>query len=289
MEQFLTPQLAPETGIAAINSLEAARVEGLAQQLLELRQTVGPKLGSQILTFLLSHTDSTQHLLDAIENGSVRFSDLKLDQRQAILNHATPSIASHAAELMKSQGALVTSNRQALVDEWLPITKNPGDATNGLAMFKKHCATCHIHGELGTAIGPNLTGMAVHPKEELLVNVLDPSRSVETNFQIYQVITVNGQVISGMLAGESANSIRVIDSTGKEKQVLREDLEQLVSSPKSLMPEGFESSMTKAELTDLLTFLTQRGKYTPLTTSKGCHCKWNQGSAWLPKSPRGQV
>ena len=105
MEQLLTPQLAPETGIAAINSLEAASVEGLAQQLLELRQSLGPKLGGQILTFLLSRTDSTQHLLDAIENGRVRFSDLKLDQRQAILNHPTRSIASRATELMKSQGA----------------------------------------------------------------------------------------------------------------------------------------------------------------------------------------
>jgi len=276
-EQLLTAQLAPETGVAAINSLEAARVDGLSQQLLELRQSLGPKLGSQILTFLLSRTDSTQHLLDAVENGKVRFSDLKLDQRQAILNHPTSSIASRAAELMKSQGALVTSNRQALVDEWMPITKNPGDATNGLAMFKKHCAACHIHGKLGVAIGPNLTGMAVHPKEELLVNVLDPSRSVETNFQIYQVITVDGLVISGMLAGESANSIRVIDSEGKEKQVLREDIDQLVSSPKSLMPEGFESSMTKTEMTDLLAFLAQRGKHTPLTISKVATVNGNRG------------
>ena len=119
--------------------------------------------------------------------------------------------------------------------------------------------------------------MAVHPKEELLVNVLDPSRSVETNFQIYQVITVDGMVISGMLAGESANSIRVIDSEGKEKQVLREDIDQLVSSPKSLMPEGFESSMTKAEMTDLLAFLAQRGKYTPLTISKVATVNGTQG------------
>ena len=44
-EQLLTPQLAPETGVAAINSLEAARVDGLSQQLLELRQSLGPKLG----------------------------------------------------------------------------------------------------------------------------------------------------------------------------------------------------------------------------------------------------
>ena len=134
-----------------------------------------------------------------------------------------------------------------------------GDVTNGLAMFKKHCSVCHIHGEMGIAIGPNLTGMAVHPKEEILINVLDPSRSVENNFRTYQILTVDGNVISGMLAGESANSLRIIDSQGKEQQVLREDIEQMTSSEKSLMPEGFESSISKEEMSDLLSFLAKRG------------------------------
>ena len=286
--QLFTPQLSPEAGIAAINSLQSARVEGLSEQLLSLRSSLGPKLGSQILTFLLSRTDSTQHLLDAMEAGKLRFSDLRLDQRQAILNHPTRSIASRAAALMESSGATVTSDRQALVDAWMPITKEKGDATNGLAMFKKHCAACHIHGELGNAVGPNLTGMAVHPKAEMLVNVLDPSRSVETNFQIYQVITVDGDVVAGMLAGESANSIRLIDSQGKEKQILREDIDQLQSSPKSVMPEGFESLMTKAEMGDLLAFLSRRGKYTPLELSKVATVNGTKGLPGFRNRPGDQ-
>ena len=64
-------------------------------------------------------------------------------------------------------------------------------------MFKKHCAACHLHGEVGNEIGPNLTGMAVHPKEEILVNVLDPSRSVENNFRTYQILTVDGAILFG--------------------------------------------------------------------------------------------
>lgn len=109
--------------------------------------------------------------------------------------------------------------------------------------------------------------MSVHPKEEILINVLDPSRSVENNFRTYQILTVDGNVLSGMLAGESANSLRIIDTQGKEKLVLREDIEQLTSSPRSLTPEGFESSISKAEMANLLSFLAKPGKYAPLNTA----------------------
>jgi len=107
----------------------------------------------------------------------------------------------------------------------------------------------------------------VHPKEEILINVLDPSRSVENNFRTYQILTVDGNVLSGMLAGESANSLRIVDTQGKEKLVLREDIEQLASSPKSLMPEGFESQLSDTEMADLLSFLAKRGQYAPLSIS----------------------
>ncbi len=99
------------------------------------------------------------------------------------------------------------------------------------------------------------------------MNILDPSRSVESNFKTYQVLTSDGKVITGMLAGESANSIRVINTQGKEEQVLRSDISELNASSKSLMPEGFESSIAKQEMADLLAFLNQRGRYTPLTLS----------------------
>lgn len=267
IDALFTPQLPPELGTQALNSLQDARVSGLAQHLLKMRGSLGPKLGSSILTLLMARADSTEVLLNAISDGEVQFSDLQLDQRQAILNHPDRALASRARELMESKGATVVSNRQALVDQWLPVTEMQGNVQNGIAVYLKNCGQCHKHGDLGIAIGPNLTGMAVHPKAEILMNVLDPSRSVENNFRVYQILTVNGTVISGMLAGESANSMRLIDTQGKEQQVLREDIEQMTASPKSLMPEGFESSITKQEMADLLTFLNQRGKFTPLLLS----------------------
>ena len=265
IDTLLTPQLAPETGTKAIGSLLAARVPGLTEKLIAIRGTLGPKLNGDILTLLLARADTTTELLQAIADGRVLFTELQLDQRQALLNHPTGEISARAKELMEVKGAAVTSNRQALVNEWMSVTEGNGNVENGIAMYKKHCMLCHKHGELGFVIGPNLTGMAVHPKEEILLNILDPNRSVENNFRTYQVLTVDGAVFNGMLAGESANSLRLIDTQGKEKLVLREDIEQMNSSAKSLMPEGFESQISKQEMADLLTFLANRGRYTPLS------------------------
>ncbi|MDX1929726.1 MAG: c-type cytochrome [Pirellulaceae bacterium] len=266
-EKFFTPQLPPDIGSKAMDALQAARVEGLANQLLAARRKLGPSLASSVLRLLLNRAETTTSLLDAIEKGQIDFSDLQLDQRQAILNHPDREIARRAKELMSARGAMVATNRQALVDEWTPVTESKGNLENGLAMYKKHCAQCHKHGELGVAIGPNLTGMAVHPKHEILMNVLDPSRSVESNFRTYHVLTADGKVINGMLAGESANSIRIINTQGKEELVLRADIEEMNASAKSLMPEGFEASISKQEMADLLTFLNHRGRFTPLTLS----------------------
>ncbi len=265
IDTLLTPQLAPETGAKAIASLGAARVPGLTEQLIAIRGKLGPKLSGDVLTLLLARADTTTELLQAIGDGKAQFTELQLDQRQALLNHPTREIATLAKSLMEMKGAAVASNRQSLVNEWMSVKDMQGDLQNGITMYKKHCSLCHKHGELGVSIGPNLTGMAVHPKEEILVNVLDPNRSVENNFRTYQILTTDGAVLTGMLAGESANSLRLINTQGKEVQVLREDIDQMSAASKSLMPEGFEGQISKQEMADLLAFLANRGRYTPLS------------------------
>ncbi len=105
---------------------------------------------------------------------------------------------------------------------------------------------CHTHSGEGGKVGPDLTGMAAHPKGELLVHILDPSRSVEGNFLQYTVATTDGRVLSGLLAGETKTSVDLLDAEGKKQTILREDIEELASSTKSLMPEGFEKTIPPA-------------------------------------------
>jgi hypothetical protein len=155
-----------------------------------------------------------------------------------------------------------------VLEELLPIVKLKGDPAVGKVVFKNVCSKCHVHGGEGTAIGPDLTGVAVHTKEHLLTDIIDPSRSVEGNFRLYTVTTTDGKVLNGMLASESKTAIELFDAEGKKQTLLRSNIDELVASSKSLMPDGFEKQLNRKELTDLLEFLTQRGKYLPLPLDK---------------------
>jgi hypothetical protein len=91
---------------------------------------------------------------------------------------------------------------------------------------------------------------------------------VEGNYIQYTVATTDGRVITGLLASETKTTVELIDSEGKRQTVLRQDIDEMAASKKSLMPEGFEKQATPAQLNDLLAFLTQRGKYLPLDLHK---------------------
>ena len=88
------------------------------------------------------------------------------------------------------------------------------------------------------------------------------------NFRIYTVQTDDGKVFNGLLASESKTAIELIDVEAKKHTILRENIEELIASKKSLMPEGVEKLHTPIELRDLLEFLTQRGKFLPIPLDK---------------------
>jgi hypothetical protein len=119
----------------------------------------------------------------------------------------------------------------------------------------------------------------------LLIDILDPSRSVEGNFRVYQVTTQSGLVLSGLMASETKTTIELFDTQGKKLVVQRDDIEQIVASPKSLMPDGFEKTLKAEELIDLLEFLTARGKFVPLALDKAATIVSTRGMFYSKDSP----
>jgi hypothetical protein len=91
---------------------------------------------------------------------------------------------------------------------------------------------------------------------------------VEGNYRVYTVALEDGRVITGLLASESKTAIEVVDAEAKRHSIVRDEIEELVASRKSLMPEGFEKQATADDLSNLLEFLTLRGKFTPLPLNR---------------------
>ncbi|MFT3878272.1 MAG: c-type cytochrome [Gemmatales bacterium] len=264
----ITPRLSSSASTSLLQVLAESKAKNLGDALLKRLKEFTPTARTETFKLLLRRPDSTRALLAAIEKNEVALTELSLEQRQSLANHPDSVIAIKAKAILERGGSLPSADRQKVIDEWMFTTKKTGDASAGKLMFTKHCAKCHMIGGEGKQIGPDLAGMAVHPKSELIVHILDPHRSVEGNFRSYTVVLNDGKVLNGMMAGESKTSIEIIDVEGKTTAIQRDDIDQLVVTNKSLMPEGFEKQMNEAEFTNLLEFLTQKGKYIPLPLDK---------------------
>ncbi|MEO1525925.1 MAG: PVC-type heme-binding CxxCH protein [Planctomycetota bacterium] len=261
-------QTSPELSNELLAAIRLSQSKTASEELAEAVPGWTPALKAVALDVLISRPAWVGTLLDRVEERELDLNDLSLRQKQALQAFPDASIRTRTEKLLAQGGGLPDKNREKVLQSLMHVTEVTGSVDNGRAAFKKACAACHKHGDMGKDIGPNLTGMAVHPKEGLLTHILDPSRNVEGNFRLYNVLTADGTVVSGMLSSETRTSLTMIDSTGKEIQLARADIEELIASRKSVMPEGFEKQISEQELTDLLEFLTNKGRFIPVSLDR---------------------
>lgn len=299
--ELISLRTPPAVSVAIVDAVASGSAKSTAEMFLPKLGSWSPGLRSAALKALVSRPESALALLQAIEAGKASWSDLALDQKQALAGHPNRPIARLAQTLLARGGGLPSPDRVKVVEQYGKLARETGDSTAGQAIYKKHCSVCHRHGGEGGLVGPDLTGMAAHPKEELLIHILDPNRSVEGNFRLHTVTTADGKVLAGLLASETRTSIELVDSQGKRFLLPREDIEELQVSSKSVMPEGFEKQMSEKDMGDLLEFLTKRGRFVPLPIDKAATIATDRGMFfgddgeverlifpdWLPKSFKG--
>ncbi|HEV3142836.1 MAG TPA: PVC-type heme-binding CxxCH protein, partial [Gemmataceae bacterium] len=288
VEQLLatiTPQSSPQFTSGVLDAIASRPSADVAPALLKRLAAWPPSARTAAVRVLLGRTDFIRVLLDGIEKGQVQLSDLALEQREALAAHSDRRIAARAKALLAKGGGLPDPDRQKVIDAFLPNLKKTGDPVAGKLVFKNNCAKCHRHSGEGEQIGPDLSGVAVHPKEHLLIDILDPSRSVEGNFRVYRVEMKDGRTFSGLLASETKSTIELVDAETKRHVLQRSEIEELQASPKSLMPEGFEKQLKPEDLVNLLEFLTQKGKYLPLPLDKAATVVSTKGMFYSEDAP----
>ena len=135
------------------------------------------------------------------------------------------------------------------------LFKRPGDAARGRQYFEKTCATCHKLYGSGAAVGPDLTGAERKNRELLVQNIVDPSAVVRQEFMTHVAVTKDGQILTGLLAESTADTITLVDSKNQRTVLKRSDLEELKESPVSLMPEKLLDDLTDQQVCDLVAYL----------------------------------
>ncbi len=132
-----------------------------------------------------------------------------------------------------------------------------GDPEHGRLVYEKaDCAKCHSFQGTGTAIGPDLTTLTSRfTRKEVVESILYPSHIISDQYRTQRVLTVDGQVLTGVVSKEADGTLSIRDSNLDTHIVAEQDVEQIEASKTSLMPSGLIDNLTSAEIRDMVTFL----------------------------------
>ena len=124
-------------------------------------------------------------------------------------------------------------------------------------MFEKaQCAKCHRFGRQGENLGPDLTSLAKRfMKKEVLESILYPSHVISDQYAAKAVVTKNGQTYTGLVLAGAAGEKVVLQVNGEKKAIKESQIEQIVPSPKSSMPDNLLDPLTLEEISDLFAYL----------------------------------
>jgi putative membrane-bound dehydrogenase-like protein len=149
---------------------------------------------------------------------------------------------------------LFTRNGEALKIDF--VARMKGDMVKGNSIFKTNCATCHLHGEDGADIGPNLTN--IHKKFDkigLLDAIVNPSASMVFGYESYSIVTKKGNSYFGFITAETSTNITIKDVAGNQNTIKKDMLKSKTKMASSLMPNPTSMGLKEQELADLSSFL----------------------------------
>ncbi len=238
---------------AAVHALsESLERSKLPSRFLSRWTSVTPTIRGEMLDLLLGRTEWCLAVLKAIEQSDIASSQFDARRQQQLTTHSDRTVAELAKRVFSASSPPA---RSELIAKYLDVAKGGGDVAAGRAIFRKKCANCHRLEGVGKPVGPDLTALTNRSDTALATALLAPNASVEDKYLEYLVLLDDGRQVRGMLMGETATSITLLEAEGRTREVLRREIDTLKSSGKSLMPEGLEKEVNATDAAHLFHYL----------------------------------
>jgi putative membrane-bound dehydrogenase-like protein len=241
-----------EIRIAAVGALSTHGRPEVSGMLLQQWKKALPAMRREILEAMGRRPERIQALLDEIEADRMMPGELGATLLKSVLNHGDASIRERARKVVQNK---MPEERQKTIERYKAALALSGDAKKGRDVFKTNCAACHKIAGVGNLVGPDVSDTLSKAPEQLLVDILDPSRVIDNNYANFIVKKKSGAVLTGYISAQTASSLTLRRGEGQEDVVLRDDIDEMKSSGVSLMPEGLEKNIPIEGMADLIAFL----------------------------------
>lgn len=126
-----------------------------------------------------------------------------------------------------------------------------------------NCFACHRFDNEGGAHGPDLTGLAGRfGARDLLESVIDPGKVISDQYAGVLIETRDGRAIAGRIVNLNDDNLMIMPNMldpNAIETVKRSNIETMIPSTKSLMPDGLLDTFEDDEVLDLMAYLLSRG------------------------------
>jgi putative membrane-bound dehydrogenase-like protein len=249
---FLQPGTAPRLQSAATEALRRQRGPRVAELALARWSQTSPAARATLVSLLLSRDEWATELLKAAGQGAVAPGEIALDHRPRLLQHKDAALRERAEKVF---GPANSGGRADVMSKYQGVAQLTGAVERGAAVFDKNCAQCHAFRGLGHEVGANLGEFAGKSVADFVQAILDPNSAINPNYLAYHVETKDGRSLSGVVRGETASGLTLVQGGGVRETILRSDLKEIRAGTLSLMPEGLEQAMSPQDVADLIAWI----------------------------------
>ena len=173
----------------------------------------------------------------------------------------TGAISKLLAEVFKG-GLLIkiTPEEIAKVEQIVQTTGNPENGKNLFFDRRCQCSQCHQIERIGNQVGPDLTKIwETHTIAKIMESIVDPSKEIKEGFTTWTIVTDEGLVYNGLKIKDDEQEVVIRDTSAREIRIPADEIEEMLESKTSLMPEGVVAQLSYQEFIDLVAFLKSKG------------------------------
>ncbi len=214
--------------------------------------TLSLAVRSAAVTALGRRLDGQRAILELVEKQELA-KELQFAAANALLSSSDETIAQRASKWLTLPATADSKPLPPLSE----LVKQRGNATKGADIFRTTgtCINCHkLRGE-GKEVGPDLSEIGSKlSREAMYTSILDPSAAVSHNFETYQLLTIDGDAITGLLISETDAAITLRNAEGIDKTFSKDEVEVFQKQKISLMPQDLQRLLTVEQLKDLVEY-----------------------------------
>ncbi len=202
----------------------------------------------------LARNRGGENALLALAESKQLVPDTRLLAGALLARSGDEKIKSRAAKILP-QPAQKDQKPLAPLDQ---LAKMRGNKENGVKLFRgvATCANCHIVDKFGKEVGPNLSEIGSKlSREAMLTSILDPSAGISHNYENYIVLTVAGQVVSGLKMSETDQEVVIRTPEAIDRKFAKDEIEELKKDDKSIMPENLHHTIDQQGLIDIIEYM----------------------------------